>query len=412
MSRRTRNLISYAVTTIKSIKSREKYIKRLFGLYPEATEDNVRTFLMPLNLSNIYKLAILTQLSKAYPHLQNADFRKYLHKNKKRSNMKRDPNFIPNLNKIIMHVLQTINDMKSAKLNDGQTCTRANLEMYVAVAIAVATGMRSHEIICLSIYDLKNLKDGNLLTVKLKKREERTIVTTLDFYKDMLDFLIFTLAEAYDTTDEMSDNLPCRFANDQEKRDFVESPFTSKLRSQDAFTCCVSSINKAFRALYITICHEVPKNRLGLQSIRRYTTTLLLNLGRDEIARLFNRHAQSSSTQHYNLTDPSIALQAVSIGKLADERAHLSPSKKRPSSESPQPNKRKRPSIESPQPNKQPNKRRSIESIEAPQQNKRRSIESIESMIDYDYRRRPSSMIAPNKASLAQELMDYGPNEE
>ena len=302
MTSRTKNYTHYAHSTLVANASRDKHVQEIIDSNP--SEEGVTEYFNKPEiraLTDRYKATILKRLNKLHPEIAtNIKF-----KSSKRQNIK---NFDTRAIKLLLtHSIQFLVKLKDEKINEIKSITRGKIESVVAIALAYCTNLRTNELLTLTVLDLWKILNTQQVSIRIKKREQRTVVAALSVYKKMYPYIIYALAESYDMIDFTE---RVRFKTKLEYTNFLEAPQESVIATWKAFTVCKTTINSEIRSAYILLNENLPKFTLGLKSIRKLNTTALLDLGEAQMAAFFNRHANTSTAEtYYNESDPTQAFK-------------------------------------------------------------------------------------------------------
>lgn len=297
------DVTTYARSTMLARNSRMKHIQKL-GENP--TIHAVRTYFQQLNISSRYKQSILKLLAKQ----STVDYSSIQFKDIKR--LHTPTGDIVCLKNLLYESLKFLADLMVYQQNTAQIYTRGKLESVVAMAIAYCTGLRTNEIQSLKICDLYFLKVGRPIQIRIKKKNNLKVVHILSVYHDMYPYILYALAESYDTVEAATAGQVPRFQTPKEREKFLAQPQDSSLRTLTALTTCTTTLNAEIRIAYLQYNNKPPEAPIGLKSIRKLTTTELIVHGRTEIAQHFNRHVGSKTTEnHYLLPTTSSAFDQL-----------------------------------------------------------------------------------------------------
>jgi hypothetical protein len=302
----------YATSTMLAKFSRLKHVEAIRaknnGILSALT---IKEYLNDLPVSNRYKQSIVALIGRE----QQVDVSAIKFKTIKR--VPSAPSDIVALKKLLLESLKFLADLKDKRLNEAQIFTRGKIESVVAIAIAYCTGLRTNELLSLKIAELHMLLLNQVIPIRIKKKLVSKQIATLSVYRDMYPYLIYALAESYDTID--SPKITPRFQV-VTKEQFLASPHTSEIASQRAFTTCTTTINAEIRLAYLHYNNTPPKTPVGLKSIRKLNTTEIIELGHPEVASFFNRHNKLATAQdYYTLPNTDQAFEKLSATSAREE---------------------------------------------------------------------------------------------
>jgi hypothetical protein len=301
-----KDVTKYANSTLLANKSRMKHVVKILDLYGvQPTKEQVLEYFKDKKISSRYMQSIVKILSKERGVALAINF-----KNIKRPPI--PPADIAKLKNLLYKSLQFLADLKNSDTNSAKIFTRGKLESVVAIAIAYCTGLRTNEILHLRVVDLWFLYNAQVVPIRIKKREVFKIISTLSVYQIMYPYILFALAESYDTYEDGKDG--ARFGTDVTREEFLNNPQNSNLKLKKAFTTCTTTVNAEIRNAYLQYNNVPSLIPVGLKSIRKLNTTEIVELGAPDVASFFNRHSNIDTTENfYVMPDSAKAFGSLNI---------------------------------------------------------------------------------------------------
>lgn len=153
---------------------------------------------------------------------------------------------------------------------------RVNIDTALCAFLCIATGLRSSELLQLSMQHYKQILDSQPVAIRIKKRVNSIIiVANIEF-----------LSVYYDTISTI-----CKLRN-------IES-------NMPLITTSIVAINNTLRTFIIDTAtfNNLTLNidNFGFQCVRKMNTTIIIaKTGNIHLAKLFNRHNNITTTQFYN----------------------------------------------------------------------------------------------------------------
>jgi len=313
---RVRDLTEYSNSTIVVKRSMGKWVDKFIKII-QAGQIDLHAEIIKLNFSVGYTNSIIklmeARIAKEGLQIRIPD-RVLELKGRKRVKKKRKSIYYEGVKKMILFVLKQISDIREYKLSSGDLVTRSRLEAYIMIVLVFLTALRSNEVTSLTIHDLYKIKVGLPVYIRIKKRRRPVIVGVIpDFYERIYDLIMFILAEGYDQIIPRG-TLQVRFNSSRDKELFLLSPHESAISNNLVFTCHKSTLNKEIKEIFSKVNGVEHMNEsVGVQGVRGLILTELINVGDPEIASLFTRHRnQSTTTTFYNNPNTSSAMDAIS----------------------------------------------------------------------------------------------------
>ncbi len=150
---------------------------------------------------------------------------------------------------------------------------RVLIDTAIAILLCVSSNLRSSEIAQMTVQNYEQILNCQPVSIRIKKRAQSSIILAntamLLRFHEVLMFIV------------------------------------RMRKSQKLIASTIVAINSKFRKILFTICESNDKklniDKFGIHCVRKINTTIIIANTNDlEVAKLFNRHKSTATTQFYN----------------------------------------------------------------------------------------------------------------